>query len=70
MTVIPLSSSSCTSCQRFSCFEPGALVWASSSTRATAGWRRITASVSISSRVTPWYSIFLRGTDLQVAQWP
>ena len=39
MTSIPASSSSSTSCQRFSCLAPGMLVWASSSTSATAGRR-------------------------------
>ena len=61
ITVIPWSSSSLTSCQRFSFFEPGAFVCASSSTSATCGLRAMTASVSISSRTTPLYSIFLRG---------
>jgi hypothetical protein len=36
MTVMPASSKSSTSCQRLACFEPGALVCASSSTSATA----------------------------------
>src|SRR5438067_560610 len=67
MTVMPASSRSWTSCQRFSYFEPGALVWASSSTRATAGCRWMTASVSISSTVTPLYGIFLRGTVSRLA---
>ena len=53
---------SSTSCQRFSRGEPGTLVWASSSIRATAGWRAMIASVSISSTVTPWYSTCRRGT--------
>ena len=37
MTSMPASSSSSTSCQRFSWRLPGTLVWASSSTSATAG---------------------------------
>ena len=37
MTSMPASSSSCTSCQRFSFRHPGTLVWASSSTSATSG---------------------------------
>ena len=37
MTSMPASSSSSTSCQRFSWRLPGTLVWASSSTRATVG---------------------------------
>ena len=36
---MPASSSSSTSCQRLGWREPGALVWASSSTRTMAGWR-------------------------------
>jgi hypothetical protein len=51
-----------TSCQRFSRAEPGTLVWASSSTRATAGWRAMIASASISSTATPRYSTRRRGT--------
>ena len=35
MTSMPASSSSSTSCQRFSLRDPGTLVWASSSTSAT-----------------------------------
>ena len=37
ITSMPASSSSSTSCQRFSCRDPGTFVWASSSTRATFG---------------------------------
>ena len=62
MTVMPASSSSSTSCQRFSCGEPGTFVWASSSTSATAGRRARIASTSISSNVVPRYSTVLRGT--------
>ena len=40
------SSSSSTSCQRLGWREPGALVWASSSTRSSAGWRASAASRS------------------------
>ena len=36
---MPAASSSSTSCQRLAWREPGALVWASSSTRSSAGWR-------------------------------
>ena len=46
---MPASSSSSTSCHRFAWREPAALVWASSSTRTTSGWRASTASRSISS---------------------
>ena len=53
MTSMPASSSSSTSCQRFSCRLPGMFVWASSSTSATAGLRASTASRSISSNVVP-----------------
>ncbi len=57
MTEIPASISSSTSCQRFSWRpEPGTLVCASSSTRATVGFRARTASRSISSKVDPRYS--------------
>ncbi len=57
MTEIPASISSRTSCQRFSWRpEPGTLVWASSSTSATVGFRARTASRSISSKVDPRYS--------------
>ncbi len=48
MTSMPASSSSSTSCQRFSLREPGAFVWASSSTSASCGRRARTASRSIS----------------------
>ena len=61
-TVIPASSSSSMSCQRLALREPGTLVWASSSTRATWGRRARTASTSISVNVAPRYSIVLRGT--------
>ena len=53
MTSIPASRRASTSCQRFSRAEPGALVWASSSTSTTWGRRAMTASVSISSTVVP-----------------
>ena len=62
MTVIPASSSSSTSCQRFSLREPGTFVCASSSTSATSGLRASTASTSISSNVAPRYSMAARGT--------
>ena len=39
ITVIPASSSSSTSCQRLGFLLPGVLVWASSSTSTTWGWR-------------------------------
>ena len=51
ITSMPASSRASTSCQRFALREPGALVWASSSTRATCGCRASTASRSISSSV-------------------
>ena len=40
MTSMPASSRVSTSSQRFACSEPGALVWASSSTRASWGLPR------------------------------
>lgn len=49
MTLIPASRSSSTSCQRFLYFPvPGTIVCASSSTRASVGFRKRTASRSIS----------------------
>ena len=48
MTSMPAASSSSMSCQRFSFRDPGTLVCASSSTRATCGRRARTASTSIS----------------------
>ena len=62
MTVIPASSSSATSCQRFSFREPGTFVCASSSTSATSGRRASSASTSISSSVVPRYSSRRGGT--------
>ena len=53
ITSIPASSSCSTSCQRFSFFEPGALVCAYSSTRTTSGRRARTASRSISCSTAP-----------------
>ena len=50
------------SCQRFSCSDPGAVVWASSSTSTTSGWRAKTAVRSISVRVAPRCSTTRRGT--------
>ncbi len=61
-TWIPASRMRSTSSQRFSRGEPGTFVWASSSIRATVGWRAMTASVSISSTTTPRYSMRRRGT--------
>ena len=67
MTLIPASSSSMTSCHRFSLRpDPGTLVWASSSTRATSGRRARTASRSISSKVLSAVDDDLAGHDLQV----
>ena len=67
ITVIPASSSSSTSCQRFSFRDPGTFVWASSSTSATCGRRARTASTSISSkRRAPVLDRAARD-DLQVA---
>src|SRR4029450_777921 len=48
MTVMPASRSSWRSCQRLALRDPGTLVWAISSTRATWGLRARTASRSIS----------------------
>ena len=67
ITSIPASSSSSTSCQRFSLREPGTLVCASSSTSATSGLRARIASTSISSNVVPRYSMTLARDDLEVA---
>ena len=67
MTLMPASSSSSTSCQRFSLREPGTLVCASSSTSATSGRRASTASTSISSKLVPRYSIAAARHDLEVA---
>ena len=67
ITSIPASSSSSTSCQRFSWRQPGTFVWASSSTSATFGFRARTASTSISSNVAPRYSTVRRGTTSSVA---
>ncbi len=61
ITSIPASSSSSTSCQRFSLRDPGTLVCANSSTRAIPGCRASTASTSISSNVAPRYSSVARG---------
>ena len=68
MTLMPSSSSSSTSCQRLPLRAPGTFVCASSSTIATCGRRAITASTSISSSVTPRYSICLSRHDLEVAE--
>ena len=68
MTSISASRSSITSCQRFSWRpEPGTLVWASSSTRTTCGWRSRTASRSISSKLRPPVVDDPPGDHLQVA---
>lgn len=53
ITSMPAASSSSTSCQRLVLREPGTLVWASSSTRATWGLRASTASTSISVKTAP-----------------
>src|SRR2546425_4252770 len=58
--------SSSTSSYRLRCLLPGIFVCASSSTKTTCGRRARTASTSISSKVVPLYSIFLRGT---VSSW-
>ena len=65
MTSIPASSSSSMSCQRFSWRDPGALVWASSSTSATAGRRASSASRSISSSVDAAVLEPRSGNDLE-----
>ena len=61
MTSMPASSSCSTSCQRFSLREPGALVWAYSSTSTTSGRRARIASTSISCSTVPRYSTSRRG---------
>src|SRR6185437_9352337 len=58
----PAASSSSTSCERRVCREPGALVWASSSTRRSAGRRASAASRSNSCRVMPRYATARRGS--------
>ena len=67
ITSMPASSSSSTSCQRFSLRQPGTLVWASSSTRATSGSRARTASRSISSNALSRWWIGPAGDHLEVA---
>ena len=62
MTLVPWSSSQITSSHRLARWEPGTLACASSSTMATSGSRRTMASTSISSSVTPRYSMRRRGT--------
>ena len=62
MTWIPSARISWTSWYRFGFRLPGTLVCASSSMRATWGFRARTASRSISSRTTPRYSWRRRGT--------
>ena len=52
-TWMPASRIASTSCHRFGRGDPGAFVWASSSMSATVDRRAMTASVSISSTVTP-----------------
>ena len=67
ITSMPASSSSSTSCHRFSLREPGTFVCASSSTSATFGLRASTASRSISSNDVPRYSMHAPRDDLEVA---
>ncbi len=67
ITSIPASSSSSTSCQRFSLREPGTFVWAYSSTSATAGARARTASTSISSKSAPRWDEHAARDDLEIA---
>ena len=62
MTWIPSARMSWTSWYRLGFRLPGTLVWASSSMRATWGFRARTAERSISSRTTPRYSWRRRGT--------
>ena len=67
MTSMPASSSSSTSCQRFSLREPGALVWAYSSTSTTSGRRRrIGVDVHLLERAAA-VGHHLAGDDLEVA---
>ncbi len=61
ITSMPASSSCSTSCQRFSLREPGALVWAYSSTSTTSGRRARMASTSISCSTVSRYSTSRRG---------
>ena len=67
MTSMPAASSSSTSCQRFSFREPGALVWANSSTSTRSGRRRRTASTSISVSALPRCSTVSAGHHLEIA---
>ena len=60
-TSIPASSSSSTSCHRLGWRDSGAFVWASSSTRTSAGRRARAASRSNSSTSTPRYARRSRG---------
>ena len=62
ITLMPAARISWMSSWRLRWREPGTLVWATSSTTATCGRRASTASRSISSTVTPRYSIRRRGT--------
>jgi hypothetical protein len=63
MTSMPAASSSSTSSQRLALRLPGTLVWANSSTSATAGRRASTASTSSSSKVESRYVNCRRGTS-------
>ena len=62
---MPASSRACTSCQRLRRSLPGTLVWANSSTTATAGLRRRMASVSISSKAVLLYGNCAARDELQ-----
>ena len=61
MTSMPAASMASTSCQRFALREPGALVWASSSTSASCGARREHGIQVELVEVTPRCSIVARG---------
>ena len=61
ITSIPASSSSSTSCHRFSFRLPGMFEWASSSMSATLGARARIASTSISSKLVSRYAMRRRG---------
>ena len=68
MTDIPASSSSSTSSHRFRLRDPGAFVWASSSTSASWGRRARTASTAISASSGSPVLQIARRDDLEAAQ--
>ena len=61
MTVMPASSSSSTSCQRFSLRRAGNVGVGELVDQSDLGLRARIASISISSNSMPLWTIFLRG---------